>query len=145
MLLDGVSGGLAGAIGLSMADILAGDPGYALSTFLLKFIIGIVCGLFAHKVFHLKTLSPRTASHVKYVATVAASAASGLLVNVITDPVIGYFRDRFIFGMPVEFVKYAVKIAGGVTLINSILSTVCAVILYLAVRPALESSGLLRE
>ena len=41
MLLDGVSGGLAGAIGLALADILAGDPGYAVTTFVLKFIIGI--------------------------------------------------------------------------------------------------------
>ena len=81
----------------------------------------------------------------KYLGVVTASAASGLLVNVITDPVIGYFRDRFIFGMPVEFVKYAVKIAGGVTFINSILSTACAVVLYLAVRPALLRSGLLKE
>ena len=39
MLLDGVSGGLAGAIGLALADILAGDPGYAITTFILKFII----------------------------------------------------------------------------------------------------------
>ena len=44
MLLDGVSGGLAGAIGLALADILAGDPGYAITTFILKFIIGLVCG-----------------------------------------------------------------------------------------------------
>ena len=31
LLLDGVSGGLAGAIGLALADILAGDPGYAIT------------------------------------------------------------------------------------------------------------------
>ena len=37
LLLDGVSGGLAGAIGLALADILAGDPGYAVTTFVLKF------------------------------------------------------------------------------------------------------------
>ena len=43
LLLDGVSGGLAGAIGLALADILAGDPGYAVTTFVLKFIIGITC------------------------------------------------------------------------------------------------------
>ena len=34
-------------------------------------------------------------------------------------------------------------IASGVTLINSLLSTVCAVILYLALRPALEKAHLL--
>ena len=143
LLIDGVSGGLAGAIGLSMADILAGDPGYALSTFILKFIIGLVCGLFAHRVFHLKQHSMHSTPKGRYVAMTAAAAASGLLINVITDPVIGYFRDRFIFGLPVEFVQYAVKIAAGVTLVNSVLSTVCVVLLYLALRPALEKSGLL--
>ena len=54
LLLDGVSGGLAGAIGLALADILAGDPGYAITTFVLKFIIGITCGAVAHKVFKLR-------------------------------------------------------------------------------------------
>lgn len=49
MLLDGVSGGLAGAIGLALADILAGDPGYAITTFILKFIIGLVCGFVADR------------------------------------------------------------------------------------------------
>ena len=56
LLLDGVSGGLAGAIGLALADILAGDPGYAVTTFVLKFIIGITCGAVAHKVFKLRDL-----------------------------------------------------------------------------------------
>ena len=80
MLLDGVSGGLAGAIGLALADIVAGDPGYAITSFILKFIIGLVCGAVAHKVIHLKTFP--TDNKVKYVAAVTASAFSGLLVNV---------------------------------------------------------------
>ena len=142
LLLDGVSGGLAGAIGLSMADILAGDPGYALSTFILKFIIGIVCGLFAHRVFHLRERRME-AKDGKYLLAVIASAGSGLFLNVLTDPIIGYFRDRYIFGMPAEFVNYAVKIARGVTFVNSVLSTVCAVLLYLALKKPLEKSGLL--
>ena len=58
LLLDGVSGGLAGAIGLALADILAGDPGYAVTTFVLKFIIGITCGAVAHKVFKLARSRP---------------------------------------------------------------------------------------
>ena len=35
------------------------------------------------------------------------------------------------------------KVAGGVTLVNSIVSTICAVALYLALRPALERANLL--
>ena len=136
MLLDGVSGGLAGAI-----DILAGDPGYAITTFILKFIIGLVCGFVAHKVIHLKTYP--TTNRGKYLLVITASAFSGLLVNVFTDPFIGYFRNRFIFGQPAEIASVFTKIASGVTLINSLLSTVCAVILYLALRPALGKAHLL--
>ena len=84
LMLDGVSGGLAGAIGLALADIMAGDPGYAITTFILKFIIGIVCGVFAHKVFKLQDLS--ATDGVKYYVAVIGSAFSGLLVNVFTDP-----------------------------------------------------------
>ena len=96
LMLDGVSGGLAGAIGLALADIMAGDPGYAITTFILKFIIGIVCGVFAQKVFKLQDLS--AADGVKYYVAVIGSAFSGLLVNVFTDPFLGYFRNRYIFG-----------------------------------------------
>ena len=141
LLLDGISGGLAGAIGLALADVVAGDPGYAVTSFILKFIIGLVCGAVAHKVIHLKTFP--TDNKFKYVVAVTASAFSGLLVNVFTDPFIGYFRNRFIFGQPAEFVSVVTKIASGVTLVNSLLSTVCAVILYIALRPALEKAHLL--
>ena len=84
-----------------------------------------------------------TASRGKYLLVVTASAFSGLLVNVFTDPFIGYFRNRFIFGQPAEIASVFTKIASGVTLINSLLSTVCAVVLYLALRPALEKAHLL--
>ena len=116
LLLDGVSGGLAGAIGL-------------------------VCGGVAHRVIHLRSFP--TDSKLKYIGAVTASAFSGLLVNVFTDPFIGYFRNRYIFGQPAEFVSVVTKISSGVTLVNSLLSTVCAVLLYLALRPALEKAHLL--
>ena len=127
LLLDGVSGGLAGAIGLALADILAGDPGYAVTTFVLKFIIGITCGAVAHKVFKLRELDKHS---------------SGYLAKV-TDPFLGYFRNVYIFGQEYTVAQALTKIAGGVTFVNSVASTVCVVILYLALRPALERAGLL--
>ena len=141
MLLDGVSGGLAGAIGLALADVIAGDPGYAFTTFILKFIIGLVCGATAHKLLHLG--SRKADGHAKYIAAVTVSAFSGLFANVFTDPLVGYFRDRFIFGQPVEVATVLIKVTGGVTLVNSLLSTVCAVALYLVLEPALQSAHLL--
>lgn len=141
MLLDGVSGGLAGAIGLALADVIAGDPGYAFTTFILKFIIGLVCGATAHKLLHLG--SRKADGHAKYIAAVTVSTFSGLFVNVFTDPLVGYFRDRFIFGQPVEVATVLIKVTGGVTLVNSLLSTVCAVALYLVLEPALQRAHLL--
>ncbi len=143
LLLDGVSGGLAGAIGLALADVMAGDPGYAITTFLLKFIIGVVCGAVAHKGFRLRQRRP--ADGASYYLAVTASAASGLLVNVVTDPLFGYFRNRFLFGQPEELASVFVKVASGVTLVNSLLSTVCTVFLYLALRPALQRAKLLPD
>ena len=154
LLMDGVSGGLAGAIGLSLADILAGDPGYAVTTFVLKFIIGVVCGLVAHRLCRIDTAdSTRRLSYLvrvtvstrrlSYLVRVTVSAASGLLVNVITDPLLGYFRNVYIFGQDYTAAQALAAVAGGVTLANSLVSTVCAVLLYLAVKPALDRAGLL--
>ena len=140
MLLDGVSGGLAGAIGLALADILAGDPGYAVTTFVLKFIIGITCGTVAHKVFKLRDLDRHSKG---YLLKVIVAGGSGLLLNVITDPFLGYFRNIYIFGQEYTVAQALSKIAGGVTFVNSVASTICVVILYLALRPALERAGLL--
>ena len=141
LLLDGVSGGLAGAIGLALADIFAGDPGYAITTFVLKFIIGVICGLVAHKAFKLRDQKP--SGQGRYLISVIVSAASGLLANVITDPFLGYFRNIYIFGQEATLASAVAKITSGVTLVNSLLSTVCAVVLYLALRPALDAAGLL--
>lgn len=141
MLLDGVSGGLAGAIGLALADVLAGDPGYAFTTFILKFIIGLVCGAAAHRLLH--TRSAKADGGPGYLLRVTGAAFSGLFVNVFTDPLLGYFRDRYIFGQTVEVASVLVKVTGGVTLVNSLVSTVCAVVLYLALEPALQRAHLL--
>lgn len=49
LLLGGLYGGLAGAIGMTIADIL--DPVYIIvapKTFLLKLCIGLITGLIAH-------------------------------------------------------------------------------------------------
>ena len=141
LLLDGVSGGLAWAVGLALADVLAGDPGYAFTTFILKFIIGVVCGATAHRLLHLRRSKGNGGA--AYIARVTAAAFSGLFVNVFADPLVGYFRDRYIFGQTVEVASILVKVTGGVTLVNSLLSTVCAVVLYLALEPALQRAHLL--
>ena len=54
LYLGGVYGGLAGAIGMTIADLM--DPKYVTSapkTFLLKFLIGLIAGFIAHKLGHI--------------------------------------------------------------------------------------------
>ena len=94
LLMDGVSGGLAGAIGLALADVLAGDPGYAITTFVLKFIIGVVCGLTAHRLCRIDTADP--ARRLPYVLRVTASAGSGLW-STSSPTAAGLFPQRLHF------------------------------------------------
>lgn len=143
MLLDGVCGGLAGAIGLSIADIVAGTPHYAITTFILKYLIGITCGLVAHRVFKLNQRSMKDG--VTYFLAVIASAASGLVLNIVTDPFLGYFRKVYIQGIPTDFASVLTKISSATTAINSLICTALAVALYLVLRPALKRSNLLKR
>ena len=107
---------------------------------MLKFIIGITCGAVAHKAFKLRELDKHSSG---YLVKVIVAAASGLLLNVFTDPFLGYFRNVYIFGQEYTVAQALTKIAGGVTFVNSVASTVCVVVLYLALHPALERAGLL--
>lgn len=143
LLLDGVCGGLAGAVGLAIADIVAGTPHYAITTFILKYIIGITCGFVAHKLLHIRNRSAKDGA--SYFAAVAVSAASGLVLNIVTDPFLGYFRKVYIQGIPTDFATVLTKISSSVTAINSLICTCLAVALYLALRPVLEKSGLLKR
>ena len=55
LLLGGLPGGIAGAIGMGIADLL--DPAYVIvapKTIILKLGIGIITGLVAHRIFHIQ-------------------------------------------------------------------------------------------
>ena len=97
LLLGGFAGGLGGAIGMTIGDLL--DPiyiVYAPKTFLLKFCIGFITGLIAHKIGRINESSDDR--HVWLFASLAA--ACGLLFNVIFDPLLGYFYKLLILGRP---------------------------------------------
>lgn len=143
LLLDGVCGGLAGAIGLTIADIVAGTPHYAITTFILKYIIGITCGAVAHRVFKLHQRSPKEG--VSYFVAVVVSAASGLVLNIFTDPFLGYFRKIYIQGIPTDFATVLTKISSATTALNSLICTVLAVGLFLVLQPALKHTNLMKK
>lgn len=137
LLLGGIYGGIGGAIGMTIGDLF--DPvyvTYAPKTFLLKFCIGLITGLIAHKIGKIST---EKNNHKVLLFTVLA-ACGGLLFNVIFDPLIGYYYKLLILGKPAAELTLAWNIAS--TSINAITSAIVSVIVYMALRPALKKAGL---
>ena len=128
---------LGGAIGMTIGDLL--DPVYIIyapKTFLLKFCIGLITGLVAHKLGKISTSNDT--KHV-FKWTLIASIC-GMVFNMIFDPLVGYFYKRVIIGKPAAEVTLAWNITA--TSINAVLSVIAAVAIYMALRPALRKSGL---
>ena len=140
LLLGGVYGGLAGAIGMGIADVM--DPVYitrAPKTFILKFCIGLIVGLVAHKIAKINESTDK-----KYVFkwSVIASIA-GLAFNVIADPIVGYFYKQYILGQPQKLAEALAKMSAAATFVNAVVSVILVAIIYNAVRPVLIKSHLL--
>ena len=140
LLLGGWYGGLAGAIGMGIADVM--DPIYitgAPKTFILKLCIGLITGLVAHKIAKINESTDK-----KYIFkwSLLASVA-GLAFNVIADPIVGYFYKQYIRGQPRQMAEVLAKWSAAATFVNAILSTIVVVIIYNALRPALAKSGML--
>lgn len=139
LFLGGFWGGMAGAVGMTIADLTTGYVTSAPKTFLLKLCIGLITGFFAHKVLKLNQ------EHTKRYTAVAAvaSAAAGMAFNVAGDPLVGYFYKLYVLGIPQEIANAWAKMGAITTLVNAIVAVICASIFYLALRPALKRSGLL--
>lgn len=140
LLLGGGYGGVAGAVGMTIADIL--DPVYILGapkTFVLKLCIGLITGLVAHKIAHISK-----SDNKKYILKWSIiSSICGLGFNVVADPVVGYFYKQYILGQPQKAASVLAKISAVTTSVNAVLSVIVAVLIYMAVRPLLEKAGFL--
>ena len=138
LILGGLYGGLGGAIGLTIADLI--DPVYIVEapiTFLIKFLIGLIVGLIAHRLGHISKETDKK----KILKWVLIATISGLLFNAIFDPLLRYLYKILILGKPAAEVTFAINFT--VTAINSVVSAIVVVILYLAVRTPLAKLGLL--
>lgn len=140
LILGGGYGGLAGAVGMTIADLL--DPVYILvapKTFVLKFTIGLIVGFVAHRIAKINEKTEK-----KYVIKWSMlAAAAGLGFNVIADPVVGYFYKQYVLGQPQQMAETLAKVNGVATLINAVVSLVLSGLLYQAVRPVLMKNGML--
>ena len=135
-IIGGPLGGIAGAIGMSIGDLL--DPVYAPlvpKTLFCKLLIGLITGFVAHRIGGItKTDDPK---HILRWTIIAA--ACGLIFNMFADPIIGYWYKILILGRPAA--DLSLKINFVATTINAVVSLVVSVAVYAALRPALQKAG----
>ena len=140
LLLGGWYGGLAGSIGMTIADIM--DPVYitvAPKTFVLKLCIGLLTGLVAHRIAKINESTDR-----KYVFKWSLIASiAGLAFNVVADPIVGYFYKQYILGQPQQLADALAKMSAVATFVNAVVSVILVCIIYNALRPALIKANLL--
>ena len=137
LLLGPLYGGLGGAIGLTIGDLI--DPVYIVEapvTFVVKLLVGVIAGLIAHRLGHISTQQNQR----KLTQWVVIASAAGLLFNTFADPGLRYLYKLFILGRPAAEVTFAINFT--VTAINAAVSLVITVLLYLALRVPLKKAGL---
>ena len=141
LLLGGVTGGIAGSIGMGIGDVL--DPRYILvapKTIILKFAIGFITGSLAHKVFKIRELEGK-----KLRLATVVSCAGGMFFNICAEPLFGYFYYQFIMNMP----EKAAKTLAGFNLITTTTNAVLAVVIAsahsLAVASRFKKNGTLNR
>lgn len=137
LLIGSLYGGMGGAIGLTIADLV--DPVYLVQapvTFFVKLAMGLLAGFIAHRLGHITTERDQR----KVLRWVTAAVMAAMLFNALVDPTARYFYKILVLGKPAAEVSFAINF--GVTLINSVVSTFVAVILYMAMRIPLKKAGL---
>lgn len=142
LLLGGLYGGLSGAVGLTLADILGGYAQSAPRTFICKMVIGLVVGLVAHKLCRITMQHSKD----KIVLFAALSAVAGLGVNCVFEPSLKYVWYTMLTPNAEKAeaaIKSLVAITTYTTIVNAVINSIIAVILYSALRPVLAKSGLM--
>ena len=131
-------GALSGAIGLTLADVLAGYTTSAPPTFAAKFILGWSVAFLAHSVMHLRDAAPDKKDRI-----VVAAAVGGSVVNVGTEPLIRFSFKYFVLGYARQ-VAYVSALNCAVSMaLSAIPSVLVAVVLYKVLqRGALRNMGL---
>ncbi len=140
--LGGFWGGMAGAVGMTIADLTTAYVTSAPKTFVLKLCIGLITGLIAHKVFCLSKDNQRK---VALPVATALSCAGGMAFNVVADPIVGYFYKTYVLGVPQQAANIWVKMGAVTTAVNAVVAVIAATVFYLALRPALKRSNLLPQ
>ncbi len=141
LFMGGMWGGMAGAVGMTIADLTTAYVTSAPKTFLLKLCIGLITGFVAHKIF--KISQDKEERKIPITAATAISCAAGMAFNIVADPLVGYFYKMYILGVPQEAASIWAKIGAVTTCVNAVVAVIAATVLYMALRKAMKRTNLL--
>lgn len=142
LLLGGRWGGMAGAIGLALADITMGYAASAPRTFISKLVIGLLVGLMAHTIGKIKEHNDK-----KYVLkwSIIASIV-GLAFNCVFEPSLKWFWYTILIPNAEKAesaIKALIAVTTYMTAINAVINAVVAVILFMAIYPMAKKMEIL--
>ena len=141
LLLGGLYGGLAGAVGLSISDIVMGYVESAPRTFITKLVIGLMVGLVAYKIKHIREIHDKKKI---FVLSIVASVVA-LLTNCVFEPALKYVWYTLLTPnaeKSASAIKALMAVTTYTTMINAIINAVAAVILFNALLPFLRRMGI---
>ena len=141
LFLGGLWGGMAGAVGMTIADLTTAYVTSAPKTFLLKLCIGLITGFVAHKIF--KISQDKEDRKIPLTVATVISCAAGMAFNIVADPVVGYFYKMYVLGVPQQAASIWAKIGAVTTSVNAVVAVIAASVLYMALRKAMKRSNLL--
>ena len=141
LFLGGLWGGMAGAVGMTIADLTTAYVTSAPKTFLLKLCIGLITGFVAHKIF--KISRDKEDRKIPLTAATVISCAAGMGFNIVADPVVGYFYKMYVLGVPQQAASIWAKIGAVTTSVNAVVAVIAASVLYMALRKAMKRTNLM--
>ena len=129
LMLGGVWGGTAGAIGMGLFDYVS--PGFQLyvpQTLVLKFCIGLICGVM-YKKLKIKN----------NILKIAVSCSAAMLFNIIFSPIASYFTSIYIIGTPKELSTIMASWSAVTTSTNAVVAVVIATAVYAALEKHIKT------
>lgn len=139
LCIGGTSGGIAGALGMGIADLM--DPLYISSfpkTVILKFMIGCIVGYIAHKKAKIKQHKKNT--YVMKWCIIASSTA--MIFNIIMEPCISFLYSTYILETSYDISKIFASWTAFSTSFNACTTVLIANILYLSMHNRLRTYDL---
>lgn len=140
LLLNNPYGILAGAVGMTIADLTSGYATSAPKTFFLKLCIALIVNLVAHRIGHLEEKNTKK----DIVVWSLLGSVCGMGFNVFADPIVSYMYKRYLLRVEAELATYLAKITAAATLVNAVTAVIIAVVAYCALKPVLQKAGVLK-